>query len=124
MLLIENTEACVRTLGPLILIPGMNKVDPEVWDKLQPSYGGPILDLIDQGILAINKTLKPTVAVIKKTYSIKLLEDWLSDEKNVKGPVRAAAFEQLKIMKSEPGKSKKVMIGEEDGISAGDANLR
>jgi hypothetical protein len=117
MLLIENTEPCVRTVGPIILIPGMNRIDPDQWEALQGDYGKPVDDLIDQGVLALNKTTKPTVAIVKKTYSIKLLQEWLDDAKNAKGPVRKAIVDQLKLL-TDPPKNKHE---EDDGDSTGDA---
>lgn len=119
MLLIENTEPCVRTVGPVILIPGINNVDPEVWEGLQGDYGPPVDDLIEQGILSINQASKPSVAIVKKTYSIKLLQEWLDDSKNAKGPVRQAIIKQLKML-TEPAGDKKI-VGGDNGSSAGDA---
>jgi len=119
MLLIENTEPCVRTVGPIILIPGMNRIDPDQWETLQHDYGKPVDELIEQGVLAINKTTRPTVGIVKKTYSIKLLQEWLDSANNAKGPVRKAIVDQLKLLTDPVKKYDK--DGDGDELSAGDA---
>jgi hypothetical protein len=96
MLLVENTEPCVRTVDNIILIPGINRVDEESWERVQPLFGKPIDELVEQGVFKIQEAEKPSVAIIKKTYSVKLLQEWLEDAG--RGPQRKALLEQLKLM--------------------------
>lgn len=102
-MLVEHTAPCARTLGGLVLIPGINKIDDKRWDHIAKSkmWSGPIKGLIADGILKVEDARnKLTIAMVEKTYDVALLEEWAADPAH-KGPLRGALKKQLKSLELE-----------------------
>ena len=100
-MLIENTRIAARSLGKLVLIPGFNQVSDERWKSVASSahWKGPIEGLIEDGAIVVEDVKqKLTIATVKKTYDVELLESWL-DNPAYKGPLKGAIKEQLEAMK-------------------------
>ena len=98
-MLIENTQPCARQVGGIYLIPGVNQVDKKEWDlQLKKGYKGPVDGLIEDGILKIEDDSKVTMALVAKTYSVEILEEWLPD---AKGPLKGAIKKQIAMMTEE-----------------------
>lgn len=91
---VENTQPNTRSVGSVVLGPGMNKVDPKEWEKARHSY---VVDpLIDEGVLKIHGGReKITVALVEKTYDVPTLENMLED---AKGPLKGAIRKQIKLI--------------------------
>jgi hypothetical protein len=87
-----------------MIIPGMNRVSQEDWEGVQPLYDKPIQLLVDRGVLEIHVVEKPTVAIVKKTFDLSLLNEWL--ELAPKGTLKNALTAQIKAMQLEPVKKK------------------
>lgn len=94
MFIIESTAP--RTIGfgtKLYIQPMINKVDAKLWEELKKSgYARAIKAMEDEGTLIIKKQAKLTSAIVKKTYDIKLLEEW---SKTAKGAVLKTVKTQL-----------------------------
>ena len=100
-MLVENTKIGARTIGSLVLIPGFNQVSDARWEALasSPGYKGPIEGLLEEGILVVSDAKKKlTIAIVKKTYDLELLESWADDSAH-KGPLKGAIKEQREAMK-------------------------
>lgn len=101
-MLIEHTEPKSRTLGPIHLIPGFNKVDDKEWDALVNSakWGKPIKGLISDGIIKVDDVRKKiTIDMVKKTFNVDLLNGWLE---KAKGPLKGAITKQIELMLERP----------------------
>lgn len=95
-MLVENHQPCSRSIGGILLIPGINRLDKKDWDlQLNRGYKKSVEGLFDDGILSMIEDGKITVALVGKTLDPEILEDWLSD---AKGPVKGAIKKQLKLL--------------------------
>jgi len=95
-MLVENSEPCHRSIGSLYLQPGCNTVKDAEWERLMDNgYRRSVSKLIDAGILIVHESLKPTQALVAKTYDMELLEDWLSE---AKGPLKGAIKKQISLL--------------------------
>ena len=54
---------------------------------------------LDEGVLNIVDESRINVGLVKKTYDVKVLEEWLQD---AKGPLKGAIKKQLAVMQAEP----------------------
>jgi hypothetical protein len=98
-MLVENTEPCHRSIGHIYIQPGCNTVKDSVWEKLMDNgYRKSVGGLIEAGILIVHESLKPTQALVAKTYDLDLLEDWLTE---AKGPLKGAIKKQIAILSTE-----------------------
>ena len=98
-MLIENTEPCARQVGEIYLIPGVNQIDKKEWERhLDNGYKRSIDKLLNVGILRIEPDEKVTIALVKKTYKVDILEEWLSE---AKGPLKGAIKKQIDMMTEE-----------------------
>ncbi len=100
-MLIEFTEARSLSIGSLYLIPGINKVEDDVWDNLTKSaqWKNPIKGLIASGrLVVVDSREKVTQELVAKTYDVNLLEEW---NEKAKGPLKGAIKKQLKALEIE-----------------------
>ena len=102
-MLIENTLACSRFVGSLHLLPGVNEVTPEAWERNTAKCKKTIDALTSNGELVLmgleeKEAVELTPALVKKTYSVDLLETWLTD---AKGSLKKAINKQLKVLTAE-----------------------
>jgi len=101
-MLVEHTKPQSRTIGELHVLPGMNQVSDELWDKLSKSgkWAKPIKGLITDGVLIVlDPRKKLTVALVEKTYNVALLNEW---SETAKGPLLGAIRKQIDVMESRP----------------------
>lgn len=105
-MLVENKVDCMRSIGSIILYPGINEVNDKLWEEVQPLFGSGIDLAIKHGQLKIHgkevskkSTDGKTTTVIKprkisdlksegqmkslinKCNSLDSLEIWKDDEK-------------------------------------------
>ncbi len=102
-MIVENTLNCSRFVGSLHLLPGVNEVTPEAWERNTRRCKTVIEQLTTNGDLVILGEKKEDVVVItpslvKKTFNIDLLETWLVD---AKGSTKKAINKQLKVLTAE-----------------------
>ena len=101
-MLVENTVAGTRQIGNLYLMPGINEVDEKQWKSLLANgYKGPVEGLIEDGILVVPDDTTITAALVKKTYDIAVLENWLPD---AKGALKRAINKQITLMTQDDEK--------------------
>ena len=99
-MLVENKMPNSRQIGTLYLIPGVNQVDSDSWSRqLKNGYKRAVKALCDEGILSVIDESKINIGLVKKTYDVKVLEEWLQD---AKGPLKGAIKKQLEVMQAEP----------------------
>lgn len=98
-MLVENMEPRAVGIGSLILMPGINKVDDKRWQHIMANgFRKPVDGMINNGLLKVTDAkAKLTIEIVKNTYDIGLLEEWLADPAN-KGPLKGAIKKQLKEM--------------------------
>ena len=95
-MLIENTMPNNRQIGTLYLMPGINQVDKDAWEgQMKRGYRRPVKGLVEEGILNIIDDSRVSVSLVKKTYDVKVLEEWLVD---AKGPLKGAIKKQIATM--------------------------
>ena len=100
-MLVENHQPCSRSIGSILLMPGVNRLDKKAWDlAMKGGYKKSVDGLVDDGTLSMVDDGKVTVALVSKTYDMEILEDWLVD---AKGPVKGAIKKQIKEL--EPKES-------------------
>ena len=100
-MLIENTKSQTRTIGELLLIPGVNKVTDSKWDEMVASkkWSKPIKGLIEDGILEVKDARqKLTIALVNKTYDVEVLREW---QETAKGTILGAIRKQLEALEIE-----------------------
>jgi hypothetical protein len=100
IMLIKNTFERNKAIGDLYLIPGVNQVDEKRWaNLLKGKFGKPIRGLLEDGELEIlndgSDDGKITIKMIKETYDIDLLNEWLDD---AKGRIKGAINKQIEML--------------------------
>ena len=100
-MLVENTEAKSRVIGDIHVIPSFNKIDDKIWDAhVKGKWGKPIKGLISSGIIKVDDArTKVTIEMVKNTYSVDLLNEWLV---KAKGPLKGAITKQIAMMEDAP----------------------
>jgi len=96
MLLVENTQPCVITIGDRLLIPGYNRFDPEEWASLEKEYSSGLSARFDDDHLRLNHEEVVTPTIVKKTYDLTLLAEWNHEKASAK--VKKAIVDQLKLL--------------------------
>ncbi len=101
-MLVDYNEPNSRTIGSLTLTPGVNQVDKDKWDGLLAAgYKKSVDALIDEGVITIIEDSRVNVALVKKTYDLKILEQWLDE---AKGPLKGAIKKQIEVMTQDHNK--------------------
>ena len=92
-MLVENTQSNHRKIGTIILGPGINQVDKKEWDEMMRNgYKRSVDKLIDAGIIDVKTDERLTIALVKNTYDVYVLRDWLEE---AKGPLKGAIKKQI-----------------------------
>lgn len=121
-MIVMNEEAHVKNIsGALILQPGLNDVDPQVWERVVMVGDGAkkkmhptVAYWIEEGEITVQDanpkmqdlaelSVKDAAALVKKTLSLDLLNLWVESEER-SGVVKALK-EQLKLLEVKPDKS-------------------
>jgi hypothetical protein len=95
-MLVKNNLPNNRSIGDLYLNPGVNEIDPKRWDNLMAKgYDRPVRGLVEDSILEIIVADKITISLVKETYDLSVLHNWMDD---AKGPLKGAIKAQLKLL--------------------------
>jgi hypothetical protein len=97
MFLVENLQPNSRSIGPIILSPGHNKIDPKLWETtMLRGFKDVVEKLADDKIIRISgEKQKLTVAIVEKTYDVPTLKSMLEE---ARGPLKGAVKKQLKMI--------------------------
>ncbi len=98
-MLIENKMNNHLGIGKIYLVPGINEVDEKEWEKtLEQGYQKCVSGYQEGDKLVIHGTNnkgKIDKKLIRKTFDINILEEWLVGSK---GDVRSAIKNQIKLV--------------------------
>lgn len=98
-MLVKNNEPRARAIGNIYLIPGINHVDDARWEHaLKIGYQKAVDGMINESVIEVtDEKQKLTIEMVRNTYEINLLEEWLANPKH-KGPLKGALKKQLQLM--------------------------
>lgn len=121
-MLIRNSDTHIWNIaGAVVLLPGNNEVDEEVWNR--PEVKNSASHLVEAGLLEVREDVSvkklsgfkdaEAIRIVKETVDRPLLESWLADRR---GAVRRAVEAQIAAITPEPPKTDKGPEGAADDV--------